>query len=478
MKAALLEIANIPASWCDVIIVLVYAPAVASLSLGLRSWPIWLRVMVLLGASGVGLQCLVEGARWQLIPALILSGELIFICSITFLREIPVPSTLGGVGCIAFGAAMASYCIFPSFGLPKPSGAYPVGTVVLHLVDHNRRETLGGDGNDYRELMVQMWYPAMRSDLDQARPSSFLRRRGRSALNAELSGAKGAYPILIFSPSWHGQRGQNLFQVEDLASHGFVVIGIDHPYSSRITVFPDGRVARAKPVQFWDLSSDQALQASNRHNETVVRIRVADVEFLLAELERLNREGSGSKFSERLDLSRLGVFGYSFGGAVAAQACWQDQRFKAGIDMDGTLYGEVADAGVSQPFMFMVETTKPPARARLDSANPEKRRFARLLERDFEEQRNSMERHGGFWLGISGVQHANFTDPPAFPTVGYYLEEAGTINPVRAMRIVNAYTLAFFERYVNNIPEPLLDRQSSSYPEVEFAWPLDIKRAG
>jgi hypothetical protein len=119
----------------------------------------------------------------------------------------------------------------------------------------------------------------------------------------------------------------------------------------------------------------------------------------------------------------------------------------------------------------MVETTTPPTRAELDATNPEKRRFARLVERDFEEQRNSMERHGGYWLAISGTQHASFADPPAFPTLGYYLSEAGTIYPVRGMQIVNAYTLAFFERYLNNVPEHLLDPRLSSYAEVELAWP-------
>jgi dienelactone hydrolase len=477
MRDGLLQIANIPVWWCDVAILLMYGPALAALWSGQHSWPRWSRIALLLGNIGVGLQFTVEGARWQLIPAVILTCELLVLCGVRSFYTTAIPAAYGGLGLIGVCAGIACYGMFPTFALLKPSGAYRVGTVVMHLVDRSRRETLGSKGNDYRELMVQLWYPADSGDSESGRRFPFWGEKGHITLNAEVSGARRSYPVVIFSPSWHGQRYQNSFQVEELASHEFVVVGIDHPYSSAVTLFPDGRVAHTQPVQFLDLSSDRALEASKRYNDKVLRVRVADVQFVVTKLKQLNRNGSGSRFSGRLDLSRLGIFGYSFGGAVAAQTCWQDQRFKAGIDMDGTLFGEVADAGVSQPFMFMGEGVKPPSRAEFEAAKPEKRRFARLVERDIEVERNSMEKHGGYWLAISGTRHVNFTDPPAFPTLDYYLREAGAINPMRSIRIVNAYTLAFFEEYLNEVPQPLLDGQSPGYWEVEFIWPPDTKKA-
>lgn len=472
MSSALREIGSIPASLVEIGLVLTLAPALIALSRGLRWWPTWLRVVVVIGAIGIGLECIVEKPRWPLIPAVILSGELVFICALTVFRPIPLPRTFGVVGWTAFWAGIAVYLLVPAFALPKPNGSYPVGTVVMHLVDHGRREALGGDNNNWRELMVQVWYPAQRSKSRGPVGFQVWPRKARGVIDAPLSPAEPRYPVLIFSPSWHGQRGQNLFQVEELASRGFIVVGIDHPYSSAVTVFPGGRVARARLVPFWDFSSDQALQASIEYIERVLSVRVQDVEFLVAELERLSQRGSGSMLSERLDLSRLGILGYSFGGAVAAQVCWLDKRFKAGMDMDGTLYGAAADAGVSQPFMFLVESTKAPTVPDVSALSPEKRRFVALEERDFYEQRNSMERHGGYWLGITGTQHINFTDPPVAPTVGYYLLEAGTIAPVRALRTINAYTVAFFEKHLNHRREPLLEGPSPAYPEVDFAWPL------
>src|SRR5208282_1514586 len=99
---------------------------------------------------------------------------------------------------------------------------------------------------------------------------------------------------------------------------------------------------------------------SMRYMEQQLFVRVHDVKFVVDQLEQFNRP-SGKFFGARLDLNRLGIFGYSFGGAVAAQACWLDRRFKAGIDMEGSLFGEVAEDGVRQPFFFMGDAGTPVA---------------------------------------------------------------------------------------------------------------------
>jgi hypothetical protein len=46
--------------------------------------------------------------------------------------------------------------------------------------------------------------------------------------------------------------------------------------------------------------------------------------------------------------------------------------------------------------------------------------------------------------------------------------DRGNIEPARATQIVNAYSLAFFDRYLNDMEEPLLDGPSTDYPEVEI----------
>ena len=80
----------------------------------------------------------------------------------------------------------------------------------------------------------------------------------------------------------------------------------------------------------------------------------SDIAFVLDRLARLNASDSSGKFGGRLDLTRVGVFGHSLGGAVAAQFCHEDFRCRAGIDIDGAPYGSVIDAGLRQPFMFLL----------------------------------------------------------------------------------------------------------------------------
>jgi hypothetical protein len=479
MHDIVLKLFEIPALWFEILIPLSCVPGLLWLSIKNKRCPASIRIIPLLSAIAAGMQFLIEGYRWQIIPTGIVVAVLLSISILPFWYTVGYHRGLLTVGWGLCFATIMSEIIFPAIATPKPTGRFAIGTTILHLIDGSRRETLDPSFHGARELMIQIWYPADRSikplsvNTILQRAEERLGSRGDTSITGSaVSAARQRYPLLIFSPSWHGQRNQNDFQVAELASHGFVVVGIDHTFSSAVTVFPDGRIARAQLTNFVDLSSDSAFQASFRHNEDVLRVRVQDVEFVVSELERLNRQGSGSKLSERLDFHRLGIFGYSFGGAVAAQACWLDHRFRAGLDMDGTLFGGVADEGIEQPFAFFVERTQSPALDSSKSREPEKRRYAWINERDFSEQQNSMKKYGGYWLGIKGTGHVNFTGPPIYPTIGYYLDGAGTINPDRAMRIINAYTLAFFEKHLNHQPEPILNGPSPSFPEVNFAWAL------
>src|SRR5581483_7569872 len=109
--------------------------------------------------------------------------------------------------------------------------------------------------------------------------------RTHAAPMVPVAGAEARYPIVLFSPSWTGRRGQNTVQAEELASHGFVVVGIDHPFATDLTVFPDGRHARTTLGEFLDYSTDEKFAASLQTAAAQLRVRVADARFVLDELE-------------------------------------------------------------------------------------------------------------------------------------------------------------------------------------------------
>jgi pimeloyl-ACP methyl ester carboxylesterase len=80
----------------------------------------------------------------------------------------------------------------------------------------------------------------------------------------------------------------------------------------------------------------------------------ADIGFVLSRLEELDAGDASSRFTGRLDMSRVGVVGHSFGGAAAALFCQQDTRCKAGVDIDGAPHGSVIQSGLRQPFLFLL----------------------------------------------------------------------------------------------------------------------------
>src|SRR5208283_4788028 len=118
-----------------------------------------------------GTQVLVEGFRWQMIPAYILSVT----CALAALWQqvkrsgndaAPFRSrrliALGGVVLGAIGLLISAVLpvVLPVFRFPHPHGPYEIGTLTYHWVDTSRPEIFTADPNDQRELMVQIWYPA------------------------------------------------------------------------------------------------------------------------------------------------------------------------------------------------------------------------------------------------------------------------------------------------------------------------------
>ena len=246
-----------------------------------RPLPRWSRVLPAVALLLMVLQVVVEGARWHIGPAYVVTIYLFLTCSWPrTVFVLPRWIALCAIGMLAGAAVLGT--VLPVFELPKPTGAYPIGTVTVHLIDRSREETHGQRHGEYRELMIQIWYPAAWSGPGQAyrtRAEVELKKehltlvRTHAATGVPVAHAQSRYPVVIFSPAWTGPRNQNTVQAEELASHGFVVVGIDHPYGTWLTVFPDGRVARSTLDACLDYSSDEALAASIRNTESELRIR-------------------------------------------------------------------------------------------------------------------------------------------------------------------------------------------------------------
>ena len=357
---------------------------------------------------------------------------------------------------------------------------------------------------DRRQLMVQVWYPA------QANPSAqraeymanantvtvaFARLQDKPAFlfghfkyvstNALSSLAAAAdqhrYPVLLFLEGATGFRQMNTFQAEHLVSHGYIVVAIDQPGVAAAVVFPDGHQADSLTVpQFHSMVRPSYMpggsdplktgvllpNGSTLHDNSIIPYLAQDVTFTLDQLAALNLADPNGILSGKLDLQRVGVFGVSLGGIVAGEACRLDSRLRACLVMDAAMSIDVVKAGLTQPGMWI---TRDAASMRL-----ERRRAGGWLDAEIEAHQTSMRAvyeglaGAGYFVRVPGMFHSNFTDIASWTPLAPLLGFAGPIDARRAHGIVNAYSLAFFDRHLLGRPAPLLDGAAMQYPEVLF----------
>jgi dienelactone hydrolase len=457
----------------EITLLLVNIP-VLSWCLSASGRPSWARVMVSVALLIMAVQIAVEGRRWQFYPAYVVTVWLFLALPWTQMARPGLWTSLAGLTGLIISAAFCT--VLPAFQFPAPTGPFPVGTVTRHLIDGSRTESLGPVPGAHRELMIQIWYPAeyrgpRRAYRSRAELSLFKEHLSLIMTNASaaipLERTPGRLPVLIFSPSWAGRRDQNTIQVEEFASQGYLVVGIDHPYGTKLTVFPDGRALESTLGEWMDFSSDAAMQTSKVIAESQLQVRTADVRFVLDTLEQLDQCDPEGLFTGRVDTSRAGVFGHSFGGAVAAEACHLDRRFQAGVNLDGCLFGKSAKEGIEQPFLTMSDDSPLPATSLAAHPSGPRRRRLLFLDQDVQDIRRSVRRHGGYWLSIRGASHLNYCDSPFFTPVRRF-SGAGSIDRRRAMRIVNDFTLGFFNQYVLGREGALHDVPPQRYPEVRI----------
>ncbi|MBD2871347.1 alpha/beta hydrolase family protein [Paenibacillus arenilitoris] len=386
--------------------------------------------------------------------------------------------------------AASLFYLLPKKLFREPSGPYSVGTTIRYAVDAARDEILSPQPGDKRELLLQIWYPAADNDLPRASygthmpetiaamsddlgvPSFLLRHledvRSYSALNAPMSGEESAYPVILFSHGFGLYGFQNTFQMEELASQGYIVAAIQHPYHSVLTVFEDGRTAAAPPNELPPFEQFMAM------NDMLNGIWVKDAQFVLDELERLNRGGEDGLLSQRLDLAKVGMLGHSYGGAAAAQMLLLDPRVKAAVNLDGSLTGtgRIPATGFGKPYMQLSTEQAPQdgdsfSEAPLQDAGfpqEEIERHQAFLQTYADNQRNAL-RNGGYHVRLKGASHYTFTDIVLYsPIVPFVLKDK--IDAKAAHDAINEYTLAFFDHALRGIGSPLPDRPSTDAAEV------------
>jgi predicted dienelactone hydrolase len=295
--------------------------------------------------------------------------------------------------------------------LPKPTGPHPVGREVLHLVDQNRTDPWVPTGP--RELMVSVWYPAAAK---RGKPVPYATAE-ESRLLLEIAGLSNVTNL-----------------AEDLASHGYIVVGVDHTYEGSGITFPDGRVTGCLICE------------RDVDNKEIVANRVRDISFVL------DRLLGHATYGRMIDHDRIGVVGHSMGGAAATGTMLADRRVDAGINMDGNFQHTLDRDDLDRPFLMLA--------ANLD------------LQNTHIDWNAAWEHLTGWrrWLNVPQMEHYSYTDAAFWgpPLVDVSI---GELSGARSVEITRTYVAAFFDQHLRNRHSPLLKRPSPRFPEVRFVDP-------
>jgi hypothetical protein len=423
-----------------------------------------------------------EGMHWQMAPAY-------FAVSLVLLVTTTEPtSAMLRLSCGIMAGAMVAASLFlswvlPMFRLPLPTGKYPVGTRTLYLTDPNRREIHKGARSGNREVVAQLWYPAATTKWKKA---MYRRRKETSRVSSyqavlkthslqDAPMAAERFPVIVYNSAWWGFRNRSTFITQDLASHGFVVVALSHPYNSSMVELADGGIAT--PDYSFDLGFSLAryipIQERFAMADWELGIQTADCRFLLDELERLDRT-PGHPLESRMRTDCVGAFGYSFGGAVSVELASEDSRVRAALELDGVLHGATfSDPRLDKPVLlidspWMISPEEHPD-------NPRLAETSRMWNIIAESKMRLLERCGGIRVTISGLVHADFTDQ-IFMSPLRRFSCSGSVAPKRVAHILNTYVLAFFQQTLLDKPSSLLSQDAKDFPETAVQeWPSCVK---
>jgi len=364
--------------------------------------------------------------------------------------------------------------------LPTPTGPFAVGRATYAWTNEAETDDLAPSPGSKRHVLAWVWYPAARSHADV--PVAYMPAQWRAAFaeqlgmfmrsffkkdpalvhahswsNAMVSPAQHTYPVVLLRAGGSALTTDFTTLAEDLASHGFFVVGLDAPYRSVVFVLPDGRVvARSPGYHVENANGNLADPVIGK----LLAMWTSDATFVVDQLQRLNADSS-EKFAGRMDLQRLGMFGHSFGGATALEFCRQDSRCKAALDMDGIPFGRVVPEGLGKPGMFLLSDHGG------EMADPESRQVLAEIQSIYDHLPD-----GRLYLVIRGANHFSFSDQILLNSQAAMrllrLVRFGGLDGRRGLAISADYVHTFFDVYLNGTPAAALTSLSGKYQEVHI----------
>ncbi len=329
-------------------------------------------------------------------------------------------------------------------GLPT-TGEYKVAEAKAILIDENRVEEFEADGSK-REVPAHFYFPENISEI-----------------------AADSLPLVIFSHGAFGYYQSNSSTYMELASNGYVVVSLDHPYHSFFATDTNGKTVTVDPTFFqtaMDIGSKDVPE-SEIYDITSqwMKLRVDDMNFVIDTLEAAgkadaltesffldeNNENEILSVIKATDFDKIGLMGHSLGGATAVTVGRRDD-VSAVIDLDGTMLGE--ETGVKDGEIQINEA--PYETPLLSVENEEHHRQAMEADVNSYAYANNVILNNascGYETYFKNSGHMNFTDLPLFAPALANMLGTGSIDAKECVETMNEIVLNFYDCYLKNTGE-------------------------
>ena len=343
-----------------------------------------------------------------------------------------VTVVLGALLSIAIlSSSMLPAFLFTDYEGLGTTGPYEVLMADAILIDHSRIEQFENDGS-YREVPVYFFYP---------------------------EGVSEKMPLVIFSHGAFGYYQSNASMFLELASNGYVVASIEHPYHSIFTHDSSGKTIIADRKFLNDSmtvgSSDESEAEVFAVTTEWMELRTDDMNFVIDSLKEGNTDSWHIEDGQKdgvlmavslIDTTKIGLIGHSMGGATAV-TCGRRDDITAVVDLDGTMIGE--NTGVDGDTILVNEEPYHAALFEIQNQNHHDEAETALKE-GMVYSNNVVIQNADIsyrtYFADSG--HMDFTDLPLFSPVLAKNLGTGNVDNETMLKTLNGLVLGFFDCYL------------------------------
>ena len=338
------------------------------------------------------------------------------------------------------GAMIPAFMFSDYNGLPL-KGQYKVRSCNAILTDKSRIEEFENDGS-FREVPVYFYMP---EDAEEG----------------------SRFPLVVFSHGAFGYYQSNASTYMELASHGYVVVSLEHPYHSFFTKDTAGRTV----IVDRDFINEVMTTGQNGTEEEIfeaeqdwMKLRVDDMNFALDELIRGADDKDTSDFwfenesmkngtleaLALIDTDRIGLMGHSLGGATSVEVGKQRNDIGAVIDIDGTMLGSITGAEDGKFIVEDIDYDVPVFEIENMNAHAEAIEAEKI---GYPYPNNMIRKNAKTYYStyFEGSLHMDYTDLPLFSPFLAKMLGSGDVDNEYIMDTVNSLAVSFFDCYLKDM---------------------------